>query len=146
MAELSPWEDAVGVVEFPDGRRVRGRGLSQSVRNLTKPDFGVYLFETDPVEIEWQYEWIPWRDFGLPIDTNQALATLRPAHTESATKRIELACEAGIGRTGTAMSIFAILSGVPVEGAVEWVRNRYRPDAVETEEQRAWILEAASLL
>jgi hypothetical protein len=33
----------------------------------------------------------------------------------------------------------AVLAGVPPTEAVPWVRAAYRPEAVETAEQEAWI-------
>jgi hypothetical protein len=33
----------------------------------------------------------------------------------------------------------AVLAGVPPAEAVPWVRAAYRPEAVETAEQEAWV-------
>lgn len=50
-------------------------------------------------------------------------------------------CEGGHGRTGTALSILAQLSGVVPDGMspVAWVRQKYCRKAVESEEQLAYI-------
>jgi protein-tyrosine phosphatase len=45
----------------------------------------------------------------------------------------------GSGRTGTVLACMAVLAGVPPPEAVEWVRANYRPEAVETVEQEAWV-------
>jgi hypothetical protein len=34
----------------------------------------------------------------------------------------------------------AVLAGVPSTDAVTWVRDAYRPEAVETPEQEEWVL------
>jgi protein-tyrosine phosphatase len=48
-------------------------------------------------------------------------------------------CLGGSGRTGTVIACMAVLAGLPVEQAVAWVRAGYRPSAVETAEQEAWV-------
>jgi hypothetical protein len=34
----------------------------------------------------------------------------------------------------------AVLAGVPGEEAVAWIRQAYRPEAVETPQQEEWVL------
>ena len=133
-----------GVVELPDGRRVRGRGLRQARQDSPPPDFAVYLLGRDPQVPGWEYRWVRWRDFRLPDSTEQAVTTLHEAHTRAASERVEIACGGGIGRTGTALAVLAIMSGVPADDAVTWVRANYHPRAVETRKQKRWIAEVAS--
>ena len=52
---------------------------------------------------------------------------------------VEIGCLGGHGRTGSALACLAVLTGVPADGAVDWVRAHYCPDAVETDEQRAFV-------
>ena len=52
---------------------------------------------------------------------------------------MEVGCLGGSGRTGTALACMAVLAGVPAAEAVPWVRAAYRPEAVETAEQEAWV-------
>lgn len=137
---------ADGVVEFPDGRRVRGDGLRRPQRRLPAPDFAVYLVSRDPLVEGWPYRWVRWRDFGLPDSTEDAVAALREAHTRAGSERVEIACDGGIGRTGTGLSVLAVLSGVDPEDAVGWVRAHYHPHAVETRRQRRWIAEVSASL
>jgi hypothetical protein len=33
----------------------------------------------------------------------------------------------------------AVLSGVPPDDAVSWVRSHYQPSAIETIEQESWV-------
>jgi protein-tyrosine phosphatase len=103
------------------------------------PDFGVYLTGRDPGPFAWEHRWVRWPDFRLPASRDDALDALRAAHRRAADERVELACGGGIGRTGTAMAALAVLSGVPPEQAVAWVRANYEPRAVETPWQRRWV-------
>lgn len=41
------------MVEMPDGRRVRGRGLRPGLPDGPPPAFGVYLVGKDPGPFEW---------------------------------------------------------------------------------------------
>jgi protein-tyrosine phosphatase len=52
---------------------------------------------------------------------------------------VEVGCLGGIGRTGTVLACMAVLSGVPREDAVAWVRASYDERAVETREQEGWV-------
>jgi hypothetical protein len=133
------WPDGLGVVELPDGRRVRGRGLRAGEPPGPSPDLGVYLLGGPPPPTPWEARWIRWPDFRLPSDRDAALGTLREAHERSATERVELACGGGVGRTGTALAVLAVLSGVAPADAVAWVRRGYNPHAVETPWQRRWV-------
>ncbi|MFD6445890.1 protein-tyrosine phosphatase family protein [Promicromonospora sp. NPDC060204] len=144
---MDHWDMTDGVVELPDGRRVRGTGLRRPRGEAPVPDFAVYLRGRDPQVPDREYRWVRWRDFRLPDSTPEALAALKEAHARAATERVEIACGGGIGRTGTAMAVLAIMSGVAPDDAVAWVREHYHPRAVETRAQRRWIAEvsAASL-
>ncbi len=138
---MGGWDVGEGVVEFPDGRRLRGRGLKQPDVQGPDPEFGLYLLGRDPPLGDWPYRWVRWRDFGLPTSTEEAMAAIREAHARAATERVEIACAGGTGRTGTALAVMAAMSGVAPEEALSWVRRNYRPRAVETRGQRRWISE-----
>ena len=103
------------------------------------PDFGVYLTGREPGPFAWEHRWIRWPDFRLPTSTDAALEGLREAHRRALDERVELACGGGVGRTGTALAVLAVWSGVPAEDAVDWVRANYLPHAVETPWQRRWV-------
>ncbi len=128
-----------GVVELPDGRRVRGTGVRRPRDDAPDPDFAVYLLGRDPQITTWPNQWVRWRDFHLPTSTEDAVTALKAAHARAATERVEVACAGGRGRTGTALAALAILSGVSPDDAVAWVRERYHPKAVETRPQRRWV-------
>lgn len=143
---MDVWETGDGIIEFPDGRRLRGRGLRQSLRDCPAPEFGVYLTGRDPNIEGWPYRWVRWRDFRLPDSTADAVAALREAHQHAASERVEIACGGGVGRTGTALVVLAVLSGVDVNDAVAWVREHYHPRGIETRRQRFWANEVATMI
>lgn len=143
---MSGWASGVGIVEFPDGRRVRGRGLRRARAAGLDPEFGVYFVAREPNITEWPHLWVRWRDFRLPDSSDDAIAALREAHARAGSERVEVACGGGVGRTGTALAVMAVMSGVSVEDAVTWVREHYHPRAVETRKQRRWIGEVSALL
>lgn len=143
---MSPWDQTqTGVLLLPDGILVRGRGLrADPVRtDRERPDLGIYLTARRPPESDWESCWIRWPDFRLPRSTSDAVRTLRLAHRRAATERVEIACDGGCGRTGTALGLLACLSGLPPEQALDWVRRHYRAGAVETPWQRRWLVQTA---
>jgi protein-tyrosine phosphatase len=74
------------------------------------------------------------------------MAALLEAHERAIDERVEIACRGGIGRTGTALAVIAMMAGTPPDDAVAWVREQYHPRAVETPGQRRWVRETAALL
>lgn len=138
---MRTWDEAIeGVVSLPDGRRVRGRGLYEGMPPAELvPDFGLYLTGEPHREPGWESRWVRWPDFGLPDSTADAVDALREAFERARDARIEIACDGGTGRTGSAIALLARLGGVPPREAVGWVRANYRPKAVETWRQRRWV-------
>lgn len=140
---MSSWGEVEGVVELPDGRRVRGAGLRTSRGDVPPPDFAVYLLGRDPKITTWPNRWVRWRDFSVPASVTEVVTALREAHLRAASERVEIACRGGVGRTGTSLVLLATMSGVDPDEAVDWVRAHYRPRAVETRRQRRWVEEVA---
>jgi hypothetical protein len=102
------------------------------------PDFGLYL---DPRwDPPWTHDHLDWPDFGVPSDpaglANALTSLLERARDQS---RVEVGCLGGHGRTGTALACLAILTGLPPEDAVAWVRANYCADAVESGRQEAFV-------
>jgi hypothetical protein len=66
---------------------------------------------------------------------------VRLAETLKGFRRVYIGCGAGMGRTGTALSILAHLHGVipPSKGPIAWVREVYNKGAVETAQQRRYV-------
>jgi hypothetical protein len=126
------------IVTFPDGTRVFASGWLQRKAGDASPDFGLYL---DP---SWTPGWpsvmLDWPDFGVPTDAAVANREIRGAFERArAGQRVEVACVGGHGRTGTVLACMAILSGVPANEAVEWVRQTYCRRAVQEPSQQYWI-------
>jgi hypothetical protein len=102
------------------------------------PAFGLYLDQ------RWQPPWphalVDWPDFGVPDDPEELLAGLRDLLARARTgDLVEIGCLGGHGRTGTALACLAVLVGHPPAEAVGWVRATYCADAVETDEQMAFV-------
>jgi hypothetical protein len=124
-------------VTLPDGTPVRACSLAEREPDAAR-DFGLYMDER--WEPTWPAELIDWEDFGLPADPERAAAQIDDAFARArAGERVEIGCLGGRGRTGTVLACMAVLAGLPTPEAVAWVRANYRPEAVETPEQEAWV-------
>ena len=140
------WEQgAAGVLRLPSGRLVRGRGLRRPVPPGPSPTFGVYLLGKPPPEAAWPSRWIRWRDFWVPSDRHDARAALQEAWERAARERVEIACNGGRGRTGTALACLATLDGLPPDEAVAFVRRDYDRHAVETPWQKRFVIRFAAV-
>lgn len=141
---MGSWGDSTdGLVVLPDGRRVRGRGLrSGPPMEDAVPELGIYLTGRRYAASAWPSVWIQWPDFGVPRHRSEALAVLRHAYRRAAEQRVEIACGAGVGRTGTAIALLARMAGVPAAEAVGWARTHYRARAAETPWQRRFVVTA----
>jgi hypothetical protein len=130
-------------VRFQDGTKVRAVALRERRENDDRRDYGLYM---DP---RWNPTWladvIDWDDFGVPHDSEVAARRMiRAFERAKAGQGVEIGCAGGLGRTGTVLACMAILSGVPHEEVVDWVRANYRVEAIETADQEAWITWFAS--
>ena len=126
------------IVRFPDGTRVRASSISDRCIDDPERMYGLYL---DP---RWEPSWpatlIDWEDFGLPEKPELAAQQIADAFGRARQgELVEVGCLGGSGRTGTVLACMAVLAGVPDAEAVAWVRAEYRPEAVETVEQEAWV-------
>lgn len=143
---MGTWSLGAGVVELPDGTRIRGAGLRRPRPSAEQPDFAIYLIARDPGRQPWEHRWVRWPDFRVPRSSSDAVVALSEAYRRGRTERVEIACGAGVGRTGTALALIAVMVGVPADEAVGWIREHYHPRAVETPWQRRWIGTAAGML
>jgi hypothetical protein len=135
----SAWEPGPGILELPDGRRVRGRGLRSGLPASGPPDFGLYLLGKAPPPTVWPSRWLPWPDFRVPSDPVAARAAFAEVFDRAAIERVEVACGGGRGRTGTTLACLCILAGEAPEAAVGYVREHYHPRAVETPSQKRFV-------
>jgi hypothetical protein len=138
-------EPLTGAIRLPDGAWVRGRGLRHPAPPGPDPDFGLYLgsrrlWARHRDALGWPQGWVEWPDFLLPRDRGRAVGHIRALHARAhAGERVEVACNGGVGRTGTVVACLAVLAGVPAGEAVEWARANFHERAVETAWQRAWV-------
>ena len=128
----------MAIVTFPDGSRVRAVGLAERREDDPERAFGLYLDE------HWAPTWpadlVAWPDFGLPEEPEVAARQIVDAFGRAQRgELVEVGCLGGSGRTGTVLACMAILAAIAPGEAVEWVREAYRPEAVETAEQEAWV-------
>lgn len=124
-----PNHSAITAVSFaPDGTYPRDE----------EPDLGLYL---DPRwNPPWPHDHLEWPDFGVPADPQSVESALRHLLSLAQSgKQVEVGCLGGHGRTGTAVACLAIISGLPPDQAVDWVRDVYCARAVETAEQATFV-------
>ncbi len=131
-------EGSPGVLSLPSGRRVRGRAW-RDLPPGPRPDLGLYLLPKPPGDVPWESRWVRWRDFSLPSDPALLRTSLLELLDRADGSRVEVACRGGTGRTGTALACLAVLDGLPADEAVDFVRAGYRPSAVETRSQAAFV-------
>ena len=134
------WPPGLGVVEVPDGARLRGRGLRDTPRGSPAPDWGLYLSGRPAAPTPWPARRLRWPDFWLPLEFDDARSAFAEAYRRAAEGlRVEIACGGGRGRTGTALACIAQFGGVSAEEATAWVRHHYDARAVETPWQRRYV-------
>lgn len=133
--DAASWQ---GTVELPDRTPVRGRGVQDRLPGGLRPDFGLYLgVDYAP---EWEHERLDWPEFRVPRSAAHAATAIEEAYLRARDgERVEVACRAGRGRTGTVIACMAILAGLESAHAVSWTRSRYEYRAVETPWQRRWV-------
>jgi len=128
----------MAIVAFPDGSRVQASSLAERRTDDPERTYGLYLDERWAPT--WPADLIVWPDFGLPAEPEVAAGQINDAFSRARRgELVEIGCLGGSGRTGTAPACMAVLAGVPAAEAVPWVRAAYRPEAVETPEQEAWV-------
>ena len=134
------WDpSAPGVLRLPSGRLLRGRALRRPIPPGPTPTFALHLIASRPGPAPWPVRWVRWPDFRLPRDRDDAAEALSEAWSRADDERVEVACEGGRGRTGTALACIAVIDGVPADQAVVFVREHYDAHAVETPWQRGYV-------
>lgn len=122
------------MLELPSGALVRG-----GARRHASPDAAWTVMLSGIRRVPERGVWLWWPDFGVPIRQGQAHSVVVDAWKRCATVRVQIACGGGVGRTGSVLAAMATLDGLPAAEAIEFVRSRYHPRAVETPWQRRWV-------
>ncbi|MDR6939935.1 protein-tyrosine phosphatase family protein [Arcanobacterium hippocoleae] len=148
---MEKWQLDDGVVQFPSGRRIRGRSwkvkaaeeadLSLVLTTVTGQEFASYAVfpgSTESMMIDWPDERIPRRGA-------HAVAQLNEIWERAKDERVEITCRTGIGRTGTALAIIAVFEGMDPDAAIEFVQKNYHPDSVKSPAQRGFLREYAAM-
>lgn len=143
---MSTWDMGKGVVEFPSGRRIRGRSWGESVceyadvtavlTTATAQEFA----ERNAPGIAHDVVYISWPDYRIPRRPQQAKDQLRQLFDRAAHERVEITCGGGVGRTGTALAMLAMMDGLAPAQAIEYVQNAYNPDSVSSHAQRGFLM------
>lgn len=140
-----PWSaEASGVLTLPSGRRVRGRALRRPLPEGPVPTFALYLLGEAPPPVGWETRWLRWPDFRLPADRDDADDALRQAWHRLDSDRVEVACDGGRGRTGTALACLVVIDAGPSVDAVAYVRELFDSRAIETPSQRRYVTRFAN--
>jgi hypothetical protein len=132
------------LVVLPDGTEVLAHGRLDVIpaERPRDPDIAVYLdsrWATDS-SVMWPFTLIEWKDFEVPSDETTLFRTLVAVRDDARSGRlVEIACDGGTGRTGTALACLAVLAGLDPPEAVAWVRRNYHPWAVEVPEQELLV-------
>jgi protein-tyrosine phosphatase len=81
---------------------------------------------------------VPIRDMGIPSDPDHMACTILQALRRAIDgQQVFVGCLGGLGRTGTFLALLARACGEPTP--VEYVRQSFRPAAVETPEQEIYV-------
>lgn len=129
------------VLALPDGSDITAVSFDplDPYQRVHMPDFGLYL------DRRWQPSWphrtLDWPDFGVPDDPSDAVTALHDLHRRSvAGERVEIGCLGGHGRTGTALALLTrLVTEMPADEAIGWVRQHYCSQAIETADQEALV-------
>ncbi|XCB30741.1 protein-tyrosine phosphatase family protein [Arcanobacterium hippocoleae] len=144
---MENWKLDDGLVQFPSGRRIRGRSWKNPVAE--EADFSLVLTTVSGKEFA-SYSLFPgstenimidWPDERLPRRASHALSQLRQAWERSENERVEIVCRTGVGRVGTALAIIAVFEGMAPDAAIEFVRENYNRNSVSSPAQRGFIRE-----
>lgn len=112
--------------------------MNDGLDRKTPPDFGLYAdWGWQPY---WRNEHIDWPDFKSPRHPQIGAEAIIEAYERILDgKRVEVGCIGGHGRTGTIIACLALLDGIEVDKVIDFVRNTYCQQAIESKEQEWYI-------
>jgi hypothetical protein len=131
-------EELYGSIRLPDGAAVRGRGVENPLPSGPLPDFGLYLgVDYEPT---WESQHVQWPNYLLPRNFARTAQLITATHERARRgDRVEVACNAGKGRTGTVLACMVVLAGLPPRKAINWIRDHYDEHALRAPWQRWWV-------
>ena len=88
---------------------------------------------------------LDWPDFETPSVAREWWDEFHAWLVAAPEQRVVVTCQGGHGRTGTMLAILAGLGGATTGDPVEFIRKAYCRNAVESEEQLAYIAEVTGL-
>ncbi|MDF1748549.1 MAG: dual specificity protein phosphatase family protein [Alphaproteobacteria bacterium] len=100
----------------------------------------LYKAEYDSRGINWIV--VPIPDMSAPNPDNDFLleeAQIAAQQVFEAGGAVAIHCMAGLGRTGTVAARFLMDRGMPARDAIEFIRERHNREAIETQEQEAYL-------
>ena len=125
--------------------RLEKESCSHFLSLVEDDEFGEYcgktLLEAESKKRSINWIHLPIADMDIPKNyTLDGLNKIRPQLFEAikTDRSIAIHCMGGLGRSGTVAAIILVDLGIPLVSAIEVVR-RFRPGAIETEEQKRFI-------
>lgn len=128
-------------VTLPNGVKVYASSYHARQATDNHPDYGVYL---DRIWNPYSYPslFLPWQDYGLPEVSDQRLTESIDWILDKASEgiKVEIGCIGGHGRTGTLLALLVIeTSDLTPKEAVDWVRENYCKEAIESDDQEHFV-------
>ncbi|MDY5589852.1 MAG: protein-tyrosine phosphatase family protein [Arcanobacterium sp.] len=144
---MAAWDLGEGVVEFPSGRRIRGRSWNQPISEYA--DVSAVLTTASPEEFAARHAvgmgrelvYISWPDYRIPRRPQQAIEQLAELLERASSERVEITCGGGVGRTGTALAMMAIIDGMKASDAIDLVQTQYNPESATSHAQRGFLMD-----
>ncbi len=81
----------------------------------------------------------PLPDGSPPASAEEMRSLIEALRVERERRDVAVACMGGVGRTGTVAACALVEGGMAADAAIRFVRRVRHPDAVETEDQRAFV-------
>jgi len=150
---VSVFKDPVSGVEICGGGRSRDIVLKQSDLLIDvgiKLDTPIQIFGLqNPLNLL-NFNKVPsiikidWSDMGVPdLPKSFWKELIKVIRAEK--KRVVISCLGGHGRTGTALSILAVMMGITKTDPVKFIREKYCKEAVESNSQLDYIEEMTGI-
>lgn len=128
--------DFLGVKEFSGDAIINFTGTSHFPSVAPPKELAEHMYLPSFKEIM-----VPWPDFGIPQVDMSFWTELHCYILDQGWKDVCFHCQAGHGRTGTALATMLIANEeISADGALWYIRTNYCEHAVETEEQCLYLI------